>query len=117
MGVTVGEFVIVGVGVIVKVLVIVGVAVLVPVLVGVLVGPIGVGEIVGVAVSVGVRVGVVVGEDVGVEVTRGVGVLAMRAGLTGTEISLVQPTNKPIPANPVKTTPTNQIRHEFIFAP
>jgi hypothetical protein len=44
-------------------------------------------------------------------------VVATKAGLTGTEISLVQPTNKPIPANPVNTTPTSQTRHEFIFAP
>lgn len=89
----------VGVFVIVSVNVAVGLLVGVPVGVGVLVGPLGVGV------------------EVDVEVIFGVGVFAVKAGLTGTEISLVQPTNNPIPANPVVTIPTSQRRHEFIFAP
>ncbi|HTC22496.1 MAG TPA: hypothetical protein VK859_16695, partial [bacterium] len=68
-------------------------------------------------VDVGVPVGVRVGELVGVEVMAGVGVMATKAGLTGTEISLVQPTKKPVPVNAVNAIPTSKIRHEFIFAP
>jgi hypothetical protein len=84
---------------------------------------VGEGVHVGVGVTVRVEVGVPVGTRVYVEVNVvvcvgvGVKVKTEKLGETGTEIFLVQPTNRTAPAKRIPTKPTVQRCKEFMNAP